>query len=557
MSSDVVRFESNERVDLADLLAAVDDTLRANARDWGTNFLADPTGDRSWILSGFETDAPLVTQVRVTKGRAILGQREGGRTFFGALASEGDATRIIDIGSFSAGTYGVYVRFELLDGESSSRAFWDPTGDGAEITQTIPTRRLANWSIRVELSTPGAEWLRVASVVIDATPEVTGVTDLRDLYFEGTVNDTYESGWSSEGGGVADDRNSDRQQYGVTDLHTFTQAMRQCLEDIKGRGLRRWWEKGIGGINIGFDDDPVEDRVAVGDANCYFHHPFPGVSSVPTLLFDLNDSLRFERSSNQWEFIIGGTQEAYITGAGLIVPKGGVFGFNSAPIDDVVAVGDVNFGLDGGTIATPIIWFAANDYLQFTRSSNHWDFVIGGSSAVVIEEDTPGSPTVRALDPTATSDDGKNIFFAGGPSGSDADKDGGDVVLSGGDATGTGSSLVSLRAATRGAAGTGARVAEQYITADGLNERNLFSKKLLINIPPGDTNPAVLITSDTHYSIQLLHTASDKAPLSMGIMSEPTGLNAVGDIYIASGGVLKICTNAGTPGTWVTVGSQT
>jgi hypothetical protein len=37
----------------------------------------------------------------------------------------------------------------------------------------------------------------------------------------------------------------------------------------------------------------------------------------------------------------------------------------------------------------------------------------------------------------------------------------------------------------------------------------------------------------------------------------PTGPNLVGDIYVTTGGVLKICTSAGTPGTWTTVGTQT
>jgi protein-S-isoprenylcysteine O-methyltransferase Ste14 len=35
-----------------------------------------------------------------------------------------------------------------------------------------------------------------------------------------------------------------------------------------------------------------------------------------------------------------------------------------------------------------------------------------------------------------------------------------------------------------------------------------------------------------------------------------TGPNAVGDIYVTTAGVLKICTVAGTPGTWVSVGAQ-
>ncbi len=38
--------------------------------------------------------------------------------------------------------------------------------------------------------------------------------------------------------------------------------------------------------------------------------------------------------------------------------------------------------------------------------------------------------------------------------------------------------------------------------------------------------------------------------------AEPTGANQVGDIYVTTAGVLKICTVAGTPGTWVSVGAQ-
>jgi hypothetical protein len=38
--------------------------------------------------------------------------------------------------------------------------------------------------------------------------------------------------------------------------------------------------------------------------------------------------------------------------------------------------------------------------------------------------------------------------------------------------------------------------------------------------------------------------------------AEPTGANTVGDMYVTTAGVLKICTVAGTPGTWVSVGAQ-
>lgn len=39
--------------------------------------------------------------------------------------------------------------------------------------------------------------------------------------------------------------------------------------------------------------------------------------------------------------------------------------------------------------------------------------------------------------------------------------------------------------------------------------------------------------------------------------AQPLGPNAVGAIYVTTAGVLKICTVAGTPGTWVSAGAQT
>lgn len=50
-----------------------------------------------------------------------------------------------------------------------------------------------------------------------------------------------------------------------------------------------------------------------------------------------------------------------------------------------------------------------------------------------------------------------------------------------------------------------------------------------------------------------------KGTLRLGqvLASAPAGPNVVGEVYVATGGVLKICTVAGSPGTWVSVGAQT
>lgn len=50
-----------------------------------------------------------------------------------------------------------------------------------------------------------------------------------------------------------------------------------------------------------------------------------------------------------------------------------------------------------------------------------------------------------------------------------------------------------------------------------------------------------------------------RATISVGsvLSANPTGPNAVGDMFVFTGGILRICTAAGSPGTWVDVGTQT
>jgi hypothetical protein len=58
-------------------------------------------------------------------------------------------------------------------------------------------------------------------------------------------------------------------------------------------------------------------------------------------------------------------------------------------------------------------------------------------------------------------------------------------------------------------------------------------------------------------SVQVVATGTAAiAPLKLTPSAEPTGPNVVGQLYSTTAGVLKICTVAGTPGTWVSVGGQ-
>lgn len=382
MSTDLLNVAANERIDLGDFRHAVDVSFQENLRQINRDFFT-PSGQRAWILDGFVMTNPAAKQLQVTKGRAILGQREGAIAYDGVLTTEGDSTKIVDMTPLAPNTYNVYIRFEYVDGDSASRIFWDATG--TEVSQTLATRRTANWSLRVETSSPGAEWMQIGTADNTDVP-VPGqlfIVDQRPLYFEGAVAGSYASGWSSDGGGIANDRNADRQQYGVTDFQTFTAAMRQCLEDIKGRGLRRWWERDIGGMNVGFDDDPTEDRLNVGDTD--FGLDWVDANDV-RLYGNDDDYLRFDRnegSHGEWQFWVNNAEEFSVSDIGAVVQNGLVVGYDGTPENLKLKVGGdefymyrtasfnyLNFNTTGG-----------NNWLQWYKSDNHGEFVHNGAQS--------------------------------------------------------------------------------------------------------------------------------------------------------------------------------
>lgn len=289
---DLLRVNSNERVDLTDFQFLSNESIANQTTELIHNFLGHPTNYKNSILSGFDMSNPSGSQVRVETGRAILSQRFNGVVVESVLSTSGDDYKIVDMSTYPDNTYNIYIRFEQIPGDTEGRIFWNSTGNGSEYTQTMQTRYNAYWSVRIETSSPGNEWFRIGSVV---KPSMS-ITDSRDLYFEGPVDYSYQSNWSTEGGGSANDRDSDRATYGITDLHTFVSAIRQCIEDIRGRGLRRWYEKGIGGLNIGFDDDPAENCLYVGDAN--FGLTYSSLGSYQQVKFDDGSAFQYTRSTD-------------------------------------------------------------------------------------------------------------------------------------------------------------------------------------------------------------------------------------------------------------------
>lgn len=200
MPTDLPRFESNERVDLPDFTYMVDEGVQGLIRHVNEEFLTDPSGSvKSWILDGFAMANLGAGQLQVTKGRAMLAQREGSQVHYGALTTEGDATKTLDLSGYGNATYNVYLRFQYVDASTQSRLFWNPAGAGTEFAQTIQTRRQANWSFRAELASPGTEWTKIGEVTI-AAAVITTIKDMRNHYFEGAENsETCLGNWNWNG----------------------------------------------------------------------------------------------------------------------------------------------------------------------------------------------------------------------------------------------------------------------------------------------------------------------------------------------------------------------
>jgi hypothetical protein len=157
--------------------------------------------------------------------------------------------------------------------------------------------------------------------------------------------------------------------------------------------------------------------------------------------------------------------------------------------------------------------------------------------------DVTGGTGLKIATPVVdtAADDGGELQLAGADSGANADRSGGDVVITGGDATGTGSSDVTIKAATRGAAGVGARAKEDYIKCDGdvlsgptTRGRVIISKPTIIS-GLGDANGLEVGSVDGH-SLSLTGDVTDPISSLLAITPQapdPTGV-ANGDVYVNS-----------------------
>lgn len=288
MTTNLLSFAANERLDLGELGYLGQDQPTALMSSVLGGFHSKASRDQGlYILHGFGVQAgvgtnsssPAQNQLLVSPGSGILAwRRDAGTPRFGMMADldgTDQAAQSVDLTFFPAGQYTIWLRMSFTPSNATDRTFWASGDVGREYAQLTSTRLVATWEVQAlsQGSNPGAEWVAIARLTW-ASPATQGgggtlsaVQDTRPLYFEGqaSATPTFSAGW-----GAGNDRSSDRGQYGIQDLRTMLAALRQCIEDVKGPGLRRWYEPTMGGLNVGFGPNaPTEGRVALGDASFY------------------------------------------------------------------------------------------------------------------------------------------------------------------------------------------------------------------------------------------------------------------------------------------------
>lgn len=289
------------------------------------------TGQNGYIVAGFLPSASgtvltvnrnrssaAATSDDVT-GSAVLAFAGPEGTEYGHVLVDGDASRSIDIASFSDGTYNLWLSFSLRETDFENRSFWNanPTsGSPVEFQRNVPTRRAADWNFQllVETQAAGDEFIQIAQVTKAGT--VVTVADRRQLFLEGQVvpatGTAYDPGldW-----GTGSTRDANRAQFGLRDIRTGFRALQRQLALILGQN---WWE---------VPSNPLPDKLNRDGSNT-----ITGVL-VPdgTLTRDLGSSTARFLQFFARNIVLDGSPSAALTGAENVSSERATLGPPSDP----------------------------------------------------------------------------------------------------------------------------------------------------------------------------------------------------------------------------------
>lgn len=167
------------------------------------------------------------------------------------------------------------------------------------------------------------------------------------------------------------------------------------------------------GLVVGFAGTPADDCVQAGDANFELN---PN-SGLPKLTFDTGDLLRYTRSTNIWEFFIGGVQMSTFDANGIAITGGLLVGFAGTPTADQVKVGDANCLLDFDSGTAPRVTFDSGDMLRYDRSTNQFQWAVATVNYMLL---TSATFQVNTDVIFSTSNTKNAVFFGTGSFGGGA-----------------------------------------------------------------------------------------------------------------------------------------
>lgn len=236
---DLLRTEVGERVDQTDFQHATDTSQRRIMQSIGDDFLVGHSNDIAHpshlVLHGFACSASGV-EITITRGAAIVGMRSGGTVEYGMILADGAASKTIDMGAggYSDLTeYKVFIRFEFRDDEFRNRMFWDRISvPQKEVVRNIATRKSEDWSVSIELVSPGPEWMEIATVQKNGVMMDTGYPmDTRTFFFDTKTSAITNTDWGTSNDRAVTNRDTGN---GVFGLYKHVKAVLRQLQDIVG-----------------------------------------------------------------------------------------------------------------------------------------------------------------------------------------------------------------------------------------------------------------------------------------------------------------------------------
>lgn len=245
----IVRFDSQERVDLPDLTAMSFLVLGEFRRMVRGLILGE---DANYVIQGFAATPAGVPDATVTVtldpgsnplGFAIGGENLTTRIDYGQMIGgddsagnlEGNATQVFNFTGQPVATYRLQMRFVYQDGANDNRAFWDE-GANSEFIQATDTRFLPVFELGIAVSPTslGADYIPIADVVWNGATVSSGdITDVRPFALEGSS--PFEATSMAAYTAVPDfDRSDTRGSVGLNEIYPALRAVMRQLASIKG-----------------------------------------------------------------------------------------------------------------------------------------------------------------------------------------------------------------------------------------------------------------------------------------------------------------------------------